>query len=189
MADPFTWISIIGTGASFLGSMNQASAQASAGRAQQAESDYEAAQLTQNAGQARASAQRDQIEQERRGMLAKSRATNLQAGQGGSTSDVSFIDTVSGIDAETEYNSLNAVYQGEDKAQGMEAAAAGKTYEGATAADAGRTAASSTRLSAFGSLFSSGKSLVDKYAPRTSSASTGLYGSYDNAGTRSLGWT
>ena len=119
---------------------------------------YQAQQLDQRAGQARASAQRAAIEQRRHAALAGSQ---LQARAGGGGLDPTVVDLASGIAGEGEYRALTALYEGEERARGDEMAAAAKRYEGKQARRAGNIGAVTSLFSSAGS--PAGQSLFEKY--------------------------
>jgi hypothetical protein len=103
----------------------------------QAVANAQAALLDQNAGQARAAAQRSAIEQKRRIGLVSSRARAVAAAGGTSTTDPGVIDTISDLDAEAEYRFRSALAGGEIDAQGMEFQAQARRAGGMDAAAAG----------------------------------------------------
>lgn len=174
----------VGTAISFLGSMKQAQAAKAAGKAQQQEAYYRATQAEMAAGQTRASGQRAAIEQRRKGEIARSRAIALQAGQGGSTADPTFINIVGDLGTETEYSAMSALFQGEDEAAGLEQQAGLSRFEGDSAYRAGKAESKSLMLAAAGK---AATSLMDKYAPvkttnptlreRTGNIGRSVYGS------------
>jgi len=129
----------------------------------------EAAQLDYNAGQQRAATQRQAEEQRRQGRLANSR---LQAVAGGGSGDVTAVDLAADLAGEGELRSLTALYEGEDRAIGMEAQALATRRAGTAARTAGyRSAADSLLRStkkpppapAVSSVLSGGKTMFDKY--------------------------
>lgn len=123
------------------------------GKGQQRALNYQAAQLNQQAGQTRASAQREAIEQRRQAALANSR---LQALAGGGGTDAGVVNIASNIAGEGEYRALASLYEGEERAIGMDMAATGKRFEGKQAKRAGN-------MKAISSLLSNGSSLAYKY--------------------------
>lgn len=97
--------------------------QRAAGRAQQRVAEYQATlagrraeAMEQEAGQARASAQREEAEQRRRGRLVRSRAAAVM-GASGTGVDT---DILADIDTEAELRALTARYEGEESARGLE---------------------------------------------------------------------
>ena len=77
----------------------------------------EAQQLEYQAGQHRAASQRQAEEQRRQARLANSR---LQAVAGGGGGDVSVVNLAADIAGEGELRALTSIYEGEDRAIGME---------------------------------------------------------------------
>ncbi len=138
------------------------------------QSDYQAAQLDQNAGQQRAASQRQAAEQRRQARLAASR---VQALAGGGSTDPSVLGLTGDIAGEGEYNALSALYEGEEKARGMEMQATsargqGDQYRksgqaalarGQVALQQGQVSNSAAKLNATSALFSGASSLFTKY--------------------------
>lgn len=156
---------IAGTAMDFIGGMKQAAGIASAGRAEQAQQQYLAKQMEQQAGQERASAQRSMIEANRKRDLALSRARAVSASGGGSASDI--LDILTGIESEGEYERQAAIFQGEEAAVGLEHRAAVSRFEGDQAYKAAKKAAQQQRIATFGKLlFSAGSMGMDKFAPK-----------------------
>lgn len=140
MADPVTWAivgaTVLSAGAGIMG----ANAADNAGKAAQAEADYQAHQMEVNAGQERAVSQRKMIEARRQGDLKTSRATAVNASSGGGSLDPSIVNLMGDIGAETDYNVGVAKYEGEEKARDLETGAKIKKWEGAQARKAGKAA-------------------------------------------------
>lgn len=148
--------SVVSAGGSLLGgSQDNAAAQAQA----QAQ-EIQAQQLAQNAGQERAAAQQNAIEERRKARLARSRNEAVAAASGGSASDPTVLAINEGLAGQGEYNALTALYQGEARAQGLEADAAAARYSAKQARRAGRSAQA-------GSVFGATTSLLGD-AARTS---------------------
>jgi len=118
------------------------------GASTDASKQYEAKQLEQRAQQTRASAQRESLEQRRHGRLLNSR---LQARAGGGGMDPGIVDLSGDIAAEGEYRALTALYEGEERARGDDAAAGWKRYEGHQARRAGNMGAVTSLFSSFSS--------------------------------------
>lgn len=109
---------------------------------------FEAAQYRQQAGQERATSQRQAIEERRASRIAQSRAIAVAAASGGGASDPTVMNIVGNLAADGEYNALSALFSGEEAARGLENAAAGSIYEGQSSANAYRTRASAYRSAA-----------------------------------------
>lgn len=126
------------------------------GNAARGAANFQAAQMTQQAGQERATSQRQAIEARRQSGLANSRVTALAAASGAGATDPTVLD-IEGDNAGTgEYNALSALYTGEERARGLEMGAGAKRYEGATERQA-------AVFKAGGTILSSGTSLLGKY--------------------------
>lgn len=142
--------------ATILSTVVSAAGSIMSGNAANKAAKFEAAQMTQQAGQERAASQRQAIEQRRQAGLANSRVTAVAAASGAGATDASVLDIQGDNAATGEYNALSALYSGEEKARGLEMGAVAKRYEGANAAQAGK-------MQAVGTILSSGKSLYDIY--------------------------
>lgn len=125
------------------------------GNAANRSAQSEASQLEYQAGQQRASSQRAAIEQRRQAALVNSR---LRAVAGGGAGDIGVINMAADIAGEGEYRALTALYEGNDKAAGMESAAAARRREGKAARTSGYLGAVSSVLSAAGT-----SSMLSKY--------------------------
>lgn len=127
-----------------------------AGSAQRAEADSQAYQMRQQAGQERASAQRAEIVQRRQGAFALSRAQAVAAAGGGDTTDPTVVNVEKDIAGQTEYNAMTALFNGEERARGLETGANFKNFEGDQAYQKGL-------YSAAGTIFKGGSSWASKY--------------------------
>lgn len=152
------------------GTVMSAQSQKQAGKEQAQALNYQAEQMRVNAGQERAAAQRDAEEQRRGARLAGSRATALVAAGGGDTTDPTVVDILSGIDGEGEYRALTAMYQGEERARGLESGAAARSFEAKAAKRQANSQAIGTLFSGFskafmpsGTALAGGNSLMAKY--------------------------
>lgn len=108
----------------------------------------------------------DSQKERRQGQLAGSRAQNMLAASGGVSTDPSSLDIEGSIAAETEYNALMALSDGNFRAQQLEYGGALKRYEGKQAKSASRWAAAST-------LLGSGMSMAEKYGGATGTIGIG----------------
>lgn len=133
------------------------------GNAANESAQFQAAQLDQQAGQERASSQRSAMEEQRQARLALSRLQNNAGGGGGDATAVKLAGDIAG---EGEYRALTALYNGEERARGMETSAGARRYEG-------KQAQTASYLKAAGTIFSDVPSLYDKY---------GKGGAYDYTG-------
>lgn len=147
MADPVSMMMIASTVVSAGGAVMQ-------GRAAEKSANFQAAQMEQNAGQARAAAQREAAEQRRQARLTQSR---LQALAGGGGGDVSVVKLAADIAGEGELRALTSLYEGEESALGMETAAGARRFEG-------KQAKRAANLSAFGTVLGDANKLHRKYS-------------------------
>jgi hypothetical protein len=113
----------------------------------------EAAQLDYQAGQQRAASQRQAEEQRRQARLANSR---LQAVAGGGGGDVTAVNMSADLAGEGELRALTAIYEGEDRATGLEAQADSRRKAGKAARTAGY-------IGAVSSAFSGAKGMFEKF--------------------------
>lgn len=143
----------IGPVLSVVGTLATASGQTSAGSAANTSAEFQAAQLTQAAGQSRASSQRLAMELRRQGRLKGSKALAIAAAGGGGASDPTIVDLLADIAAEGEFAALTALFEGSETAAGQELQAAGLRQTGATKEKAGKFAAFTTLLSGASSMF------------------------------------
>jgi hypothetical protein len=120
---------------------------------QKAAAEFQAAQLDQNAGQAKAAAQREADTQRRQARLANSR---LRALAGGGGSDPTIVKLSQDIAGEGELRALTAMYEGDERAAGLRTAADARRMGGASAAQA-------SNLRGFSTILSGASSLYDKY--------------------------
>lgn len=126
------------------------------GNAARAAGNYQAAQLNQQAGQERAIAQRNAIEQRHKATLANSRALAVAAAGGGGASDPTVNNIMGDITGQGEYNALSALYTGEERARGMNMQADVARLEGKQARSASLLKAGTTILGA-------GSTLADRF--------------------------
>lgn len=158
MAQAMMAAQLAGTAMSVVGSIEE-------GNQARRAANFQAAQAIQQAGQERATGQRAALEARREANLADSRAQAIAAAGGGG-GDVGTINLRAAIRSEGDYNALRAMYQGEDKAVGLETAASAKKYEGQQAKRASVIRAVGQGLSGMGG----NPSLMQKYAPAGYSA-------------------
>jgi len=132
----------------------------SGGRAADKLGQFQAQQLEQKAGQERSVSQRKADSVRRKARFAESRALALAAASGGGASDPTVVNIMSGIAGEGEIASQTALYEGEERARGLEMAAETARYEGKQAKRAGYIKAGTTLMSSI----AAGSSLTEKYA-------------------------
>lgn len=122
-------------GAGIFDSMSQVTS----GLAKKSQADFQASQLEANAKASKAKGTRDAEEERRRGDIILSNARAAMAGSGGVTTDAGAIETLAGIQNETDYNSLATLYEGDERATSLRTAASAKKYEGKIARTRGIT--------------------------------------------------
>lgn len=115
--------------------------------------DFEADQMKAQAGQERASSQRQAGEDRRQKRMVQSRLTAMAAASGGGASDPTVVDIAGDLETEGEYRALSSLWEGEERARGLEAGAASRKMEGKQKLMGGLTGAAGTILSGSESLF------------------------------------
>jgi hypothetical protein len=124
--------------------------QQQAAKDQQRAAEFQAKQYEQKAGQERAMAQRQAIEDRRQANLAISRA---QAIAGGGAGDDGVLNLTGRIAAEGEYNALTSLYEGEQSALGREMQGTGLRMEGQSKRRAANWQSASTIMSTSSSMY------------------------------------
>lgn len=138
------------------GTLMSASSSIGQGRAAKQAYDYQARQQEAAAGQERAMAQRRAAEQRRRETLAQSRLRAVAGAGGGSATDAGVLDLSGDLAEEGELQALYELYNGEERARGLEGGAQLSRFQGKQAKRAGQAAAVSTILRG-------GSSLLERY--------------------------
>lgn len=154
---------VAGLGLGVMGQMQAGQAAKAQGKAQQQATDYQAQQAVVQAGQERAAAQRRAIAQRRATDRVQSNLQARAAASGGGALDPSVIDISGDIAQEGEYRALSALYEGEDRARGLENSASLRRYEGSASRAAGNTAADIYGTRALGTALSGASTLFAKY--------------------------
>ena len=151
VAAPF--LAMAGGATSVVGGLVEGDSAARAAKAQGAAerdaANYRSAQLFQQAGQERATAQRKAIEERRRSRLAQSRAVAIAAGSGGGATDPTVTHILGDLAGEGEYNALAQLYTGEESAIGLETQGRASKYEGKLAYKAGKSSAKAIRRASY----------------------------------------
>lgn len=160
------------------GTVLSAAGQVQQGNAANKAAQYQAQQLDVNAGQQRAVAQRQAINDRRAGRLAESKLQARAGASGAGAGDPTVINLAQDIGAQSEYNALTSLYDGEEKARGMEGEADMKRYEGKMAKKGATIGAISSTLSSFGSM----RMKYGGSGPNYYNASTGSMGSSTSTG-------
>jgi hypothetical protein len=131
-----------------------------AGQMQQQAANYQAAQLTQNAGQAFASGQRQMLDDQEKTRLAISTA-RADAGASGVNAGVgSPVSIVGSLARRGSYNAAMDMFNGESTATGLLNQAAGATYSGEAALIGGEEGQSASEISANATLAGTAGSLI-----------------------------
>lgn len=139
--------------ASGAGTLGSASAQRQAGAAQQQALNYKAAQEDQQATQAIAASQQQMFDQQRKTALTRSTLVARAAADGGSASDATVTSLDQDIAGRGELLALQNLWQGQDKATGLQAQANADRYSGIMAKQGADMSANGTLLSGAGSMF------------------------------------
>jgi hypothetical protein len=150
----------VGAGISAIGSLGSASAQREAGKAQQAQYNFKAAQEDQQATQAIAASQRQMFDTNKKTALTQSTLTARAAADGGSATDATPLDLSQDIAGRGEYLALGDLFAGEDKSAGLHQQAYADRYSGAAARAGANAQANATILGGIGSLAGKFGSLI-----------------------------
>ena len=156
-------LTVIGSLSKTLGILGQGAAGVKAAERRKQAAEFEAAQLDQNAGQAKAAAQRVAYQKGVEGDLMLSRLKALAAASGGGATDPTVLNLQAGLMHQKAYNLAAALYRGEDDARTMRMQAAAKRYQadlGVADAEDARTA---SYFAAAGTAASGGASFYEKY--------------------------
>jgi hypothetical protein len=113
-------------------------------------------QMEHVAGQERAGSQRVSAERRKSARYLASRAKALAAASGATADDPTVTNILNDIDAEGEYGALAAMYEGEERARGLE-------YGAKIARKQGQAAMTSSTISAGSTILAGGSSWYDKY--------------------------
>lgn len=134
------------------------------GNAERGAANFQAAQMEQNAGQEKATSQRQAIEARREAGIANSAVRARAAASGGGADDPSVLNIEGHNAGVGEYEALTSLYQGDEAARQDLMGASAKRYGGAQARQASVFKAGSTLLSGGKSAWDNGgSSLYDKY--------------------------
>ena len=137
------WVQLAGMAISALSSYQR-------GKQAEADGEFMGAQQEQQAGQDRAAAQRQAIEDRRQARLAQSR---LQALAGGAGNDPTVVKLSSDIAGEGELRALTSLYQGEERAKGREVSAQASRIQGDNARSAAYTSGIAQALQSGSSMY------------------------------------
>lgn len=112
--------------------------------------------LDRQAGLERASSQREAIEERRQSRLVQSRGLAVAAASGGGADDPTVVNLIANLEGEGEYRALTSLYEGNERAIGMEDEARARRKEAKNIKTASYISAASTMLGA-------GSSMYDRY--------------------------
>lgn len=140
-----------------IGSLVSAKGAMDEGNAANSMAQSQANQLNANALTTRASAERTAIEDRKQAALLESRAQAVSAASGGGATDPTVLNVVGDIHKQGEYNALNALYNGDVRAQQLNNSADLERQQGRQAKAAGR-------MKAVGTVLSTGSSMYTRYA-------------------------
>jgi hypothetical protein len=146
--------SLIGGVMQMQGAKQQAAAQKAAGKAQQQQLNYEAAQLDVRAKQEQAAAQQEGQEIGRRKKLALSALQARSAAGGFTATDPTALDLAGEIESYGTLQEQMAAFGGGDRRAGIEAQAEGRRLSGRAARQGANLAARGTILGGTSSMFS-----------------------------------
>lgn len=113
-------LSVLGTTQSANAQQQAGALAAQQGQAQRSAAEFQATELDQQAGQDRASSQHQAVDARRQATFAESRAQALAAASGGGASDPTVVTNSARITGEGEYSALTALFNGEERARGLE---------------------------------------------------------------------
>ena len=176
-------LDILGLGADALqigGTAYSAAAKRRAGQDAANLAEYNAQLYEQSANSAKAASQRQAYNEQRHGKYVKSATQARAAASGAMGPDITNI--MAGLDAETHYRVLSALYGGEDKARNYVMNAAATRLSGQTAKRNAETASFNTLLTGFG------KTLFDKYGAFNRPSSSDPFGSGDTSKSSKSSW-
>lgn len=140
MADPITMMAVGSTVLSVAGTLEE-------GKGAVRAAEFEAGQLEEQATARYARGTREAYEAKRAGDIMESRARAVMAAGGGLASDPQAIEQLGRIGAESEYEALTAMYEGETEAAGLRRQAAARRYGGKMKKRAAKFKALSTAIS------------------------------------------
>ena len=127
-----------------MGSLLKAYGQVRQGRAAKKAAYAEARQMERDAISAESEASVEAGSYRREGRYAASRATAVAAGSGASVRDPTVLNIMAGLEAESEYNALSALYSGKSEALRLRAGARARRAEGRASRTAGYLQAAAT---------------------------------------------
>jgi hypothetical protein len=123
----------------------------------------QADQLDIKAGQERASAQRDAMEQQRQARLVSSRALAVAAASGAGADDPTVVNIMANIAGEGEYRALTSLYSGETDARALEAEATARRQEAKNTKKAAKFSAIGSIIGGASDAYGAATSMKAKY--------------------------
>lgn len=153
----------IGGAASASGTLASGKAAATAGQMQQASNENVAEQLEQNAGLARATAQRQALDERLKSNMVLSTLRAKGGASGINLTGATPMAVAGEIGRRGEYQALTTMVAGENQGRGLENQAAGERYSGNAALIGGQLTQQASYLNAAGTIASTGGSMFKTY--------------------------
>lgn len=178
--------SILSTIFSASGAFGAANSAIAGGQASQQAMDYQAAQLTTEAGQVQANASNDATEKSYETSMLLSTVRARGAYAGGSGTDPGEVNILQQVAGRGMLNVQDAIYQGAVKSTGLKNQAAADIYQGQLDQMAAKEKAQGYQAQGIATIFSGMSSLYSKYAMGGSPTAPG--GSTFVAGGGDGGW-
>lgn len=125
--------------------------------------EFEAVEAERAGKASIAVAQRQMLEEQRKGRVLASRALAVAAASGGGASDPTIINILADTEGAASYNAAVALYEGESRARQLRLQAAGARLSGSEAVLEGASRNFGAKLTAGGYGFKGGASLYARY--------------------------
>jgi hypothetical protein len=152
-----------GSAVSAMGTIASGNAALEAGQRGQQAAYFTAAQQEQGAQESRAVAQRQALDKRHKADLLLSSLKARGAAGGTTISDGDVLDTAGEIAARGEYEALFDMYQGENRARGLQDQALASRMTGDAALAEGRAKKSASKLSAIGTIIGGAGSAMSNF--------------------------
>lgn len=156
-------VTAFSAGMKAFGTRNLGKAAVEAATRKQQAAEFEAQQLTINAGEAKAASQRAAYF---KGLEGERLISAIQARAGAGGMDPTVLNIIGQAMAQKSYNVQSSLYAGDEKARLFRMQAAGKRYDAALGLADAQAAKKSYNLAAAGTLAEAGASLYTKYWPK-----------------------
>jgi hypothetical protein len=140
---------------SVAGGIAQSNASLAMGEASQKQAEYKAKQLEQQSNEARAAAQRVSEDERHKLTIAQSSMQARAASQGAGATDDTVIKLDEDLAGKGEYNALGEMYNGENRARGIQMQADSSRFDGQIAKMGYESKASASLIQGFGDAFGS----------------------------------